>query len=179
MDAPNPEDESAEGLHNASRQKGKHFKHVCPFNAFCLQVSLVKTIDLSISPSTRMVNVRGAVQEVKSCRMSDSTAQMMLQLWEKHIDVLQALSSYVFTELSTRSFERKILLTTIVGTSSSKITGLKVPDIAANSADAGLTSVTGPIHALEIRATMNCSLCGSRQENLSPQTNSTTCRSAK
>ncbi|KAL7838298.1 hypothetical protein AOLI_G00267020 [Acnodon oligacanthus] len=47
-------------------------------------------------------------------------------------------------------------------TTCSPIRDLDVPDSAGGSADPQLNFVTGPVHALEIQATMKCSLCGSR-----------------
>ncbi|XP_036416325.1 uncharacterized protein LOC118800232 [Colossoma macropomum] len=133
------------------------------------KVSLVEAIVLSLSPSVRTVNIRGTKREVRNCCISDGTAQMTLQLWERCVDTVQVLSSYAFTELSTRTFEGKLQLTTSINTTCSPIGDLDVPDNAGGSADPRLSSVTGPVHALEIRATMKCSLCGSRLDSFLPR----------
>ncbi|KAL7880618.1 hypothetical protein SRHO_G00028720 [Serrasalmus rhombeus] len=93
----------------------------------------------------------------------------MLQLWERQVDTVQARSSYTFIELSTRSFEGKFQFTTSISTTCSPIRDLDVPKSTSGSADAWLSSVTGPIHTLEIRATMKRSFCGSRQDKFDPR----------
>ncbi|KAI4873826.1 hypothetical protein NFI96_014423, partial [Prochilodus magdalenae] len=117
------------------------------------KVSLVEAEAVSLSPSARTVNVRGAEREVRNCSFSDETAQITLQLWERHL--VQLRSSYTFTELST---------TTSLNSTCSPIGDLAVPDCAGGSADARLSSIDDPIPALEIRGTMKCSLCGRRQD---------------
>ncbi|KAI4895696.1 hypothetical protein NFI96_029339, partial [Prochilodus magdalenae] len=119
------------------------------------KVSLVEAEAVSLSPSARTVNVRGAEREVRNCSISDGTAQITLQLCERQMHLVQLRSSYAFTELST---------TTSLNSTCSPIGDLDVPDCAGSSADARLSSIDSPIHALEIRGTMKCSLCGRRQD---------------
>ncbi|KAL7845036.1 hypothetical protein SRHO_G00235760 [Serrasalmus rhombeus] len=117
-------------------------------------------------------------REVRNCCISSGTVQMMLQLWGRQVDAVQVWSSYAFTELLTKTFEGKIQLTTSASTTCSPIGDLDVADRAGGSAGPRLNSVTGPIHVLEIRATMNCSHCSSRQDTFAPSNKFHRCQTA-
>ncbi|KAI4883078.1 hypothetical protein NFI96_030843, partial [Prochilodus magdalenae] len=143
------------------------------------KVSLVEAKVVSLCPSARTVNVRGAEREVRHCNISDGTAQITLQLWERQMHLVQLHSTYAFTELSTRTFEGKTQLTTSLNSTCSPIRDLAIPDCAVASAEARLSSIDSPIHGLEIRSTMKCSLCGKRQDTLDTKTKFHRCQQCR
>ncbi|KAG9269193.1 hypothetical protein AMEX_G16190 [Astyanax mexicanus] len=91
-------------------------------------VSLVEVKVLSVSPSTTVVKIRGTDREGRSCRISDDTAELELQLWEKHIEKVQNLKSYAFSHLSMRVFNGKVHLTTTLGTECTVVADLQVSE---------------------------------------------------
>ena len=48
-----------------------------------LQVDVVEVKILKISQALHITSVRGTDQEMRTCRISDGTAQMSLELWEQ------------------------------------------------------------------------------------------------
>ncbi|XP_049333709.1 uncharacterized protein LOC125804028 [Astyanax mexicanus] len=142
-------------------------------------VSLVECKVFSVSPSSSTVKVRGTDREVRSCRISDGTAELQLQLWEKHIEKVQNLKSYAFSRLSTRVFNGKVQLTTTLATECTVVADLPVSEASGSSEDAQLMSVAGAILALEIRATMKCPQCGSRQDTFKDSTKFHRCQNCR
>ncbi|KAG9277693.1 hypothetical protein AMEX_G7723 [Astyanax mexicanus] len=134
------------------------------------KVNLVEAKVVSVTPTTRTIPIRGTERELQECLISDGTDKITLQLWEHHINAVQMLSSYRFTDLSTRVFKGKVQLTTTLSTAVEKIPNLRVSDTAISTPEPAVNSVTGSVYALELRAVMKCSICGNKQDKLDHRT---------
>ncbi|XP_076870349.1 uncharacterized protein LOC143521407 [Brachyhypopomus gauderio] len=130
------------------------------------KVSLIEAKVLACDRMTDRVNIRGTERELRTCTISDGTANITLQLWEKHIDAVRAQSSYGFTYLSTRFYEGKCQLTTTLNTAVDKIPDLNVSDTQSASAEPALTTLVAAILALDIKASTLCLICNTNQQTL-------------
>ncbi|XP_072555068.1 uncharacterized protein [Paramormyrops kingsleyae] len=142
------------------------------------KVPLVKAKVVAASLQ-KTVSIRGSDKEVKRFTVFDGTAQMSLCVWERLIHDVEVDSSYVFTELSTRVFEGKVELTTTVESMIEKICDLDVGDADAVQEEESVVTVKASICGAEIKASLKCALCGSRQDTWDSQSRFARCQSCR
>lgn len=126
----------------------------------------------NIDGASTMVTVRDSESEVKSCQIGDQTGTIQLSLWDGQIDLVQLGKTYMFTNLSTRSFNGKTTLTTTRNTIMHSSTTITLPNTSnTNDFETLTNTLTQTVEGSTITIKKLCPKCHSTQQSINIKDN--------
>lgn len=128
-----------------------------------------------------MVTVRDSESEVKSCQIGDQTGTIQLSLWDGQIDLVQLGKTYMFINLSTRSFNGKTTLTTTRNTTiMHSSTTITLPNTSnTNDFETLTNTLTQTVEGSTITIKKLCPKCHSTQQSINIKENFHRCATCK
>ncbi|KAM7416684.1 hypothetical protein PAMA_018644 [Pampus argenteus] len=151
--------------------------HVTVANVLALgprqHVASVRVKILPGGAASSIVQLGGGPRELKELRVCDRSGQTKLTLWEEEIAMVQDSKSYHITNLSTRKFEEKTMLTSSRHSIITEIEDVGEPDMLEPCVD--LPKISGRVIGSETVIRYNCGICRGRQSNFKPKNEAQRC----
>lgn len=113
------------------------------------------------------VLIQNAQCDVVNISIADKTGCISLALWNNLIDKVQRGKTYNFTELSTRTFNSTLSMTTTKNTVIKQADNLDIDiDMDAESEKSELPTIQTDISGIKIQLNKQCPKCHTNQENM-------------
>ncbi|KAM7420109.1 hypothetical protein PAMA_014695 [Pampus argenteus] len=136
-------------------------------------VAAVRVKILAGGTASRIVELDGGPRELMELRVCDRSGQTKLTLWEEKIAMVQDSKSYHITNLYTRKFDDKTILTSSRHTTITEIEDVGEPDMLEPCVD--LPKISGCVIGSETALRYHCGICRGSQSNFNSKNEAHRC----
>ncbi|KAM7382299.1 hypothetical protein PAMA_012926 [Pampus argenteus] len=136
-------------------------------------VAAVRVKILAGGTASRIVELDGGPRELMELCVCDRSGQTKLTLWEEKIAMVQDSKSYHITNLYTRKFDDKTILTSSRHTTITEIEDVGEPDMLEPCVD--LPKISGCVIGSETAVRYHCGICRGSQSNFNAKNEAHRC----